>query len=525
MRIGVFLNNINQPKNWELYLLKKIIQTPSIDLKVILATPPKQKNKSIKSIVSYLLNWQITRETILSNKEIALTKQESISKKEWSDILKLPYNQIREKPNVQSKLKKLDIEILIDLTIGAVNKDWVTCSKFGLWHLHFGKLSVSQKGIAPGFWETYLKLPLTEIYLLQQLRENENINILNHGHYYRWKTWSKNNSALLDNVASLVQKSLSLYHPEHSFKTISPTPIEFQQPTLGQAISYISNFWREYWKKDSDKAFNKKRWTLFTGKGRFLEADLSQLTQIAMPKNEFWADPFFFEYQQELYIFFECFPSKTQKGIICCGKWKDQQLHNVETVLDLPYHLSYPFIFEEDDKIYMIPETCRNERLEIYICTDFPRKWELFATGFQGESIADTFYYKDDQGSRWLFLNKAVRNNGHITELHIFKIDSLRLNNIQPHTQNPVIIDARVARNGGAIYFEGDQLIRPSQNNSMGIYGYGLNLNQIIKLSIDEYEEKTIKKILPNFDKNITAVHHLHQFKNHFIIDGMFNYT
>ncbi len=521
MRIGIFLNSIDQPENWELYLLKKIQQTPNLQLTLLLTNTNKLK----KTFPSFLLNWQISKETALTNIKIDLTEQETISRKEMEALPKLIIDPSEERLKMGTNIQKYKLDVLIDLTIGAINKEWAACSKFGLWYLHFGNLSIGQ--LAPlGYWETFLKLPLTEIYLLKQLSEQNSQYILNHGHYYRWETWSKNNSSLLDHVAGLVVKSLSEYHPSTTYQTLPSTSLQYKIPSFGQSLKYLFQFWKDYWKEQFNKKtnFNAQRWTLFVGKGQFLKADLSELIRIPLPKNEFWADPFFFEYKKELYIFFECYPSHTKKGVICCGKFKNNQLQQIETVLDLPYHLSYPFIFEEEGIIYMIPETCKNEQLEIYKCSSFPNKWELFSTGFLGESVVDTTYYKDINGNRWLFLNKAIRNNGHNTELHIFQIDSLKLNSIRPHAKNPVIIDARKARNGGAIFLDGDKVIRPSQNNSMGIYGYGLNLNQIIKLTLEEYEEKIVKQIFPDFQKNLTATHHLHQHQHHFIIDGIYNY-
>ena len=91
-----------------------------------------------------------------------------------------------------------------------------------------------------------------------------------------------------------------------------------------------------------------------------------------------------------------------------------------------------------------------------------------------------------------------------------------------PHEQNPVIIDARTARNGGAIFEFEHETYRPSQANIDGIYGRGLNINKIKKLTIDEYIEETEITILPNFFKGLQATHHLHQVEGGFVIDAAF---
>ena len=47
---------------------------------------------------------------------------------------------------------------------------------------------------------------------------------------------------------------------------------------------------------------------------------------------------------------------------------------------------------------------------------------------------------------------------------------------IEPHKDNPVIIDSRIARNAGPIFKYKSHYYRPSQANINGIYGNGLNL-------------------------------------------------
>ena len=39
--------------------------------------------------------------------------------------------------------------------------------------------------------------------------------------------------------------------------------------------------------------------------------------------------------------------------------------------LERDYHLSYPFIFEWESRLYMIPETTVTRQVELYLCTEF----------------------------------------------------------------------------------------------------------------------------------------------------------
>jgi hypothetical protein len=75
-----------------------------------------------------------------------------------------------------------------------------------------------------------------------------------------------------------------------------------------------------------------------------------------------------------------------------------------------------------------------------------------------------------------------------------------------PHRLNPVISDARRARPAGAIISEGGRLYRPSQDCSVR-YGYAIHINEITRLSVDEYEETETVSIVPDGSRDIIGTH------------------
>jgi hypothetical protein len=98
----------------------------------------------------------------------------------------------------------------------------------------------------------------------------------------------------------------------------------------------------------------------------------------------------------------------------------------------------------------------------------------------------------------------------------------LKLDNITAHQQNPVLIDCRKARSGGAIFKYENEYYRPSQINTHGVYGKGLHISKIKKLTLEEFEDEAVISIEPNFRKGLVGVHHLHQFGDHFVFDACF---
>ncbi|MEQ1516354.1 MAG: hypothetical protein ABL931_07700, partial [Usitatibacteraceae bacterium] len=176
------------------------------------------------------------------------------------------------------------------------------------------------------------------------------------------------------------------------------------------------------------------------------------------------------------------------------------------TVLDRPYHLSYPFIFEFENNTYMIPETLANRSIELYKCTEFPHKWEFQKFLMQNCLAVDSTLF-NWHGKWWLFANQ-VETVGASTwdELFLYYSASPTSDDWIPHPGNPIVSDARSARPAGRLFMHNQRIYRPSQNCS-GHYGYGFNICEITKLTETEYEEIVVTKVTPNWDKDVISTH------------------
>ena len=88
------------------------------------------------------------------------------------------------------------------------------------------------------------------------------------------------------------------------------------------------------------------------------------------------ADPFVFTYKEETYIFAEIYDYKLCRGTIGYAILRDGNIGKWNQVIVEDHHLSYPFIFEYDENVYIIPESSQNNTLDVYKAVDFPDKWE-----------------------------------------------------------------------------------------------------------------------------------------------------
>ena len=167
-----------------------------------------------------------------------------------------------------------------------------------------------------------------------------------------------------------------------------------------------------------------------------------------------------------------------------------------------------------------MPETGEKKCVQIWKAVKFPKKWILHKTLFKGQSCVDTIFFDTKNGERWLFTNKSEdKYNDHNSELYVYKTDK-KFNKIISHKYNPVIIDSRIARNAGNIFYNSkNQIIRPSQVNVSNFYGKGLNLRIVNDLKLSSYKEFQYKSFKTNFKKDINAMHHITQNKTKYAID------
>src|SRR5262249_53688342 len=76
------------------------------------------------------------------------------------------------------------------------------------------------------------------------------------------------------------------------------------------------------------------------------------------PRGFFHPDPFLIEHQGGHYIFFEDYDYAVERGVISYVELDENgQASAPRVVLSQDCHLSYPFVFQYEGQVYMIPET------------------------------------------------------------------------------------------------------------------------------------------------------------------------
>jgi hypothetical protein len=117
-----------------------------------------------------------------------------------------------------------------------------------------------------------------------------------------------------------------------------------------------------------------------------------------------------------------------------------------------------------------------------------------------------------------MFVNVAEDGAHPDDELHLFHADDL-LGDWRPHPRNPIKSDVRCARPAGRLYREGEALIRPAQIG-VPLYGSGISLNRVLRLSLQDYAEEEVGRIVPQAGDRVLGLHTLNRAGELSVIDA-----
>jgi|GEM_PF-4119058 len=236
------------------------------------------------------------------------------------------------------------------------------------------------------------------------------------------------------------------------------------------------------------------------------------LKTIRTNKCQFLADPFIYRSTKPTVLFTEYIENPNKKGKIISLNIDDCGIITQNKILlESSYHMSYPFIYERDTQIFLIPESSEARATTIFEIKQNPADASLLTLTktemlLAGQAIIDptiirfgTFY--------WLFCGAVDKLNDVNTKLFLYYSED-GLHNWKAHPKNPVVIDASRARPAGTPFFYQGRLYRPSQD-CLKAYGKRLVINEVLSLTPSSYLEHPIAVIEPDHFLRIKQVHHI----------------
>lgn len=211
------------------------------------------------------------------------------------------------------------------------------------------------------------------------------------------------------------------------------------------------------------------------------------------PRHQYIADPFAITRNGTRYVFFETFDFRSERGIIqCCALDEALVPGPIETALSLPHHLSYPFVFEYGDDVFMIPESHEAGEVSLYIATNFPSAWSKERCLIPNFAGLDCTLFQ--HGGKWWLAGTQYADPARY-DLYLWYADDL-FSDWLPHRGNPVKSCPRSARPGGKPFVFNEALYRPAQNCET-TYGESLTLNRIVTLTPTDFSEEVATRVMP----------------------------
>lgn len=257
----------------------------------------------------------------------------------------------------------------------------------------------------------------------------------------------------------------------------------------------MNNLWKDLFRK-RDGVFAIQ---LFANEKLTLSEFDEQHLVLKMPIKGLWkpkpilfrADPFLFVKNDYLYLFYE-----EQKGFspgrimmiktLDLKSWSDPII-----VLQEMFHLSFPFVFEDEGKTYMIPESGESQSIRLYEANDDLTSFSYVRTLLRQEvrvgsnsNCVDNHIYKKD-GVYFLFT--SYRSDWKIRQ-ELFISRNLLNGDFVSHPCSPIVVDNKYGRNGGALINLNGVMLRVSQDCSVE-YGTNVSLHKILTIDESHYRE------------------------------------
>lgn len=281
-------------------------------------------------------------------------------------------------------------------------------------------------------------------------------------------------------------------------------------PTPGLVRELVLRRYYEKVKQREERGF-VRQWFLLCGEApreALVQPQPARLRKLYPPNDRIWADPFLWKQGEEVFLFCEEWFYHRPYGQIAVMQLRpDGSVTPTQTILSKDHHLSYPFLFEYEGALHMMPEGGGGRAIDVYVCEEFPFRWRKKATLLRDLEYVDATVFP--QAGRWWLLATVKRGCLALNrDLFVFSADSPLAEHWTPHPQNPIVRGLQRARPAGRVFELGGKLYRPSQDCLIR-YGYGLRINEILRLDDQHYAERTATLVKPDWAPGIRANHHL----------------
>lgn len=416
------------------------------------------------------------------------------------------------------QIRKIGFDLLVRGNVECIIRgDILHAAKDGILSWRYGDNRVFRGG-PPGFWEVYHRRPLSGFVLQVLTEELDGGSVVFRGNVGTYRFYTTNAASLRNQSAPFLAKIVQGYadsgHLPGPEESLPYSGRLYRIPSVGQSARYalqvaatLSAVARGRFRPKSRRpgawhvAFVEKPWRVAALRGG---------TRIENPPGTFQADPFVVTRDGRTVVFVEQWVYARQRGHIAAIELLGAgEYRMLGPIIREPFHMSFPYVFEHEGRLYMTPETKEANACRLYECTEFPLEW-TYRGVLCDRPLSDPMVF-EREGLWWLFGTERGGGGASIF-LRAFWADDPLSGTWSSHERNPLVIDSQTARNGGVLFDADGTPVRVRQAYGFGegaAYGERCSLARITKLTPHAFEEQQIAEIAPEFFPGIRGCHHM----------------
>ena len=536
LRIGVLLDSLTAPR-WVAKIMQDVVAAPFLKLSLVVVdatakqSPPATWREWFarqRAAAPYRLwDWYQAADYQRFRGEGAdpFEPTDVTPLVEGADLLRVEPLRVRFvdrfRPQDVQRVRDAHLDVVLRFGFRIVKGEILEAARYGIWSLHHDD-NRSYRGGPALFWEMYERNPESGT-ILQILTDSldggkvlyRSISSTNFASLYknRRATYWKSAEFMMRRLADLHRdgwdalQALDTYSEPNTYARGI-----YRRPTNRQMLRFLAKTYGYRLRQKVLSALDEQWVLAFRRRG----SD-DRFTIVHPPADRFYADPFLAEQDGRTFVFFEDYSHVDRKGTIACAELRASGIGEPQTVIAGPDHLSYPSLFQWKGDWFMLPETGARRRVEIWRARQFPGDWTLETVALDGVDACDATLWQHD-GRWWMFVTLCVAGGPRADEVSLFYADT-PAGPWHPHRANPIVSDAAHARSAGALYRDGEAVIRPSQD-ARGGYGQAITLNRIDRLTPHEYRETPVGSITPTWHPRVRGTHTIARSSMFEVVDG-----
>ena len=396
------------------------------------------------------------------------------------------------------QIRSYKLDFILRFGFNIIRGEILNVPKYGVWSYHHGD-ELKFRGGPIGFWEIY-KNSKTNGVVLQQLNNLIDAGVIINRRSFTTVSHAYSehiNKLLMQNVDMPLQVCKRIVSGDDSFfknKASSTKAPMNRLPNNLQMLRFLFVLLFNRIQLKIDNLFKQERWDIGIIEGKLTkhpnQIKLDNVNWLALRKGSCYAaDSFCFETNAKRYIVFEDFDYKSGKGKISLLNLANSGASiEIKTVIEKPFHLAYPFVFQHEQAFYLIPETAENGTVELY-------KWNAASETFGFQQVLINVAGVDSsivqyQGRWWIFC--GLKNDLPNEKLHVFYAEKLT-GPYKAHDLNPVKTNPAGSRPAGQFIIDNTVLFRPAQY-SVNWYGEKIVWFKIKELTPNTFSEEQVSE-------------------------------